>query len=309
MWTFNVFDFNENELLYLTKQIFVQLDLLQHFSIPEKVFEQFLLAVRENYRNNPYHNWRHAFDVTQACCSYIIQFDGQKYLTRLDILALLVASLCHDLDHPGVSNTFMTTTASELALLYNDNSVLENHHASSLFRLLQRRPDADILASLDKAQFKELRKSVIEMIVATDSSLHYEYVTKLSAKAASQTPEWDANNPGERLLLLKCIIKMADISNVARLWDHGFHWSELVTEEFFAQGDRERSMGFPVAAFLDRTATSMTKNSMNFIDFVAAPFFKAMGKLDKKFDEQVVSTLIANRARWEAESKTVAKQP
>jgi hypothetical protein len=127
---------------------------------------------------------------------------------------------------------------------------------------------------------QELRKSVIEMIVATDSSLHYEYVTKLSAKAASQTPEWDVNNPGERLLLLKCIVKvgttnplhdtarhahthaclnyqptrhrttfytamlkspacvcqMADISNVARLWDHGFHWSELVTEEFFAQG-------------------------------------------------------------------------
>ncbi len=39
---------------------------------------------------------------------------------------MLIASVCHDLDHPGVNNKFLVATNSELALLYNDRSVLEN---------------------------------------------------------------------------------------------------------------------------------------------------------------------------------------
>lgn len=117
------------------------------------------------------------------------------------------------------------------------------------------------------------------------------------------TPSWNREVAGERLLLLKCIIKMADISNVARAWDRGgYRWSELVTEEFFSQGDRERSMGLEPAPFLDRKATTVHKNSVNFIDFVAAPFFKTMGKLNVAFDEQVVAVLLANRLRWEREA-------
>lgn len=53
-------------------------------------------------------------------------------------------------------------------------------------------------------------------------------------------------------------------------------------------GDREKSMGLPVAPFMDKTATTVPKNSMNFIDYVATPLFKGLGKLDKKFDQEVV---------------------
>ena len=42
-----------------------------------------------------------------------------------DVLALLVASLTHDLDHPANTNAFEIASASPLALLYNDVHVLE----------------------------------------------------------------------------------------------------------------------------------------------------------------------------------------
>jgi hypothetical protein len=54
-------------------------------------------------------------------------------------------------------------------------------------------------------------------------------------------------------------------------------------------GDKEREMGQEVAAFLDRNATNTFANSINFIDFLALPFFEHMGKLDARFNREVQS--------------------
>lgn len=301
-WKFNVFERTEDELLVLAKTMFTHLGLLQEFGIDEDKLEKFLVVVKQNYKNNPYHNWIHAFDVTQATFCFLTHFHGHKLLTNLDVLAILVASLCHDVGHPGVNNAFMVSTSSELALLYNDQSVLENYHTATLFRLLKDHPELNIFSNLPPAKFKEIRKLIIECVIATDPAVHYEYVTKLSSKADSDKVDWNREDAGERLLLMKAIIKMADISNVAREWDRaGFEWSRRVTEEFFNQGDKEKELGYEVAAFLDREATTIFKNSMNFIDFFAAPLFKNLGRLHKDFDQEITTILYLNRGKWEAE--------
>lgn len=41
-----------------------------------------------------------------------------------------MAALSHDVDHPGLNNGFLVNTLDEMALLYNDQSVLENHHVA-----------------------------------------------------------------------------------------------------------------------------------------------------------------------------------
>ena len=60
--------------------------------------------------------------------------------------------------------------------------MLENFHAASLFQLLRQRPDLNIFANLPRAKFKEVRKIIIECIIATDPAVHYEYVSKLAGK-------------------------------------------------------------------------------------------------------------------------------
>ncbi len=56
--------------------------------------------------------------------------DLRVVLTPLELLGSLLAGLCHDIDHPGVNNAFMCASGADLSLLYNDLSVLENHHAA-----------------------------------------------------------------------------------------------------------------------------------------------------------------------------------
>jgi len=52
---------------------------------------------------------------------------------------------------------------SELAVMYNDLSVLENHHLAVGFKLLQEE-NCDIFQNLSKKQRDSLRKMVIDMV-------------------------------------------------------------------------------------------------------------------------------------------------
>ena len=85
----------------------------------------------------PYHNHLHAADVTQSTHILLSSSALEEVFTPHEILAAILASSIHDVDHPGVTNQFLVNTESELALIYNDESVLENHHLAVAFKLMQ----------------------------------------------------------------------------------------------------------------------------------------------------------------------------
>lgn len=102
----------------------------------------------------------------------------QSVFTNLEILAAIFAAAIHDVDHPGLTNQYLINSSSELALMYNDESVLENHHLAVAFKLLQNE-DCDIFANLSKKQRQTLRKMVIDMVLATDMSKHMSLLADL----------------------------------------------------------------------------------------------------------------------------------
>jgi cAMP-specific phosphodiesterase 4 len=115
--------------------------LLNAFQISEVKLCNFLRAVESGYKaNNAYHNNTHAADVAQTLNFLMYGEKLRDFLTPLDRLALVISALVHDYDHPGVNNAFLVKTGDPLALVYNDQSVLENHHAASCFKLLGRLP-------------------------------------------------------------------------------------------------------------------------------------------------------------------------
>jgi hypothetical protein len=117
--------------------MFEAFELLTRFHIDRKVFENFLVDVRATYNANAYHNFRHAFDVTQTVFAMLTTFDAAALVTHVEILGLLLAAICHDLDHPGLNNAYQVRVGSDLAQRYNDRSVLENYHGYVASKLLE----------------------------------------------------------------------------------------------------------------------------------------------------------------------------
>lgn len=71
------------------------------------------------------------------------------------------------------------------ALLYNDRSVLENHHAASAWNLFMSRPEYNFLVNLEHVEFKRFRFLVIEAILATDLKKHFDFLAEFNAKVTS----------------------------------------------------------------------------------------------------------------------------
>jgi cAMP-specific phosphodiesterase 4 len=64
----------------------------------------------------------------------MVSMTADRWLTPLERFALLLSALCHDIRHPGLNNTYQVNAQTPLAMLYNDQAVLEHHHAATLFR-------------------------------------------------------------------------------------------------------------------------------------------------------------------------------
>ncbi len=117
--------------------MFEDLGLINEFALHIPTLQNFLLAVRDNYKANPYHNFYHGFSVLQFCYLTLTTTRASSYLSQLDQLSLCIAGLCHDLHHPGTNNQFQENARTPLALAHNDQSILENHHAFVTFELLR----------------------------------------------------------------------------------------------------------------------------------------------------------------------------
>jgi hypothetical protein len=97
-------------------------------------FFKFQDAVRMQYvESNPYHNYTHAVDVVASVFRVFTRLRCREWLSDIDMYALLVSALCHDVGHPGWTTPFLVETRHELAVRYNDNSPLENMHCARLF--------------------------------------------------------------------------------------------------------------------------------------------------------------------------------
>ncbi|KAJ7393021.1 cGMP-dependent 3',5'-cyclic phosphodiesterase [Desmophyllum pertusum] len=90
--------------------MFEDLGMVEKWKIPKEVLIRFLLMVRKGYRNPPYHNWSHAFTVTHFCYLLYKNATITSHLRDIEMLALFVACLCHDIDHRGTTNSFQVSS-------------------------------------------------------------------------------------------------------------------------------------------------------------------------------------------------------
>ncbi|XP_068425694.1 dual specificity calcium/calmodulin-dependent 3',5'-cyclic nucleotide phosphodiesterase 1C isoform X6 [Clinocottus analis] len=286
-WSFDVFALNEASGDHALKFIFYELltryDLISRFKIPISAVVSFVEALEVGYskHKNPYHNLMHAADVTQTVHYLLLKTGMVHWLTELEIFAMIFAAAVHDYEHTGTTNNFHIQTRSDTAILYNDRSVLESHHVSAAYRLLQDDDEMNILYNLSKDDWRELRALVVEMVLATDMSCHFQQVKTM--KNFLQQPE-GVDKPKALSLLLHT----ADISHPAKSYDLHHRWTSSLLEEFFIQGDKESELGLPFSPLCDRKSTMVAQSQIGFIDFIVVPTFTVLTDMM----ERIVKPLI-----------------
>lgn len=100
-------------------------------------------------------------------------------------MASLVSAAIHDVDHPGRTNQFLVNTSHELAIMYNDESVLENHHLAVSFKILKE-DSCNFLENVESAQQKAFRRMVIDSVLATDMTKHLKHLGDLKTKVETK---------------------------------------------------------------------------------------------------------------------------
>ncbi|KAH1018184.1 hypothetical protein HUJ05_005998 [Dendroctonus ponderosae] len=152
-------------------------------------------------------------------------------------LALFTGALCHDLDHRGKNNKFMCDTESPLASIYS-TSTMEHHHFNQTVTILQQEGH-NIFNKLSSSDYKQVLGLLKHCILATDLAVFFPNKARLTKIVEEGAFSW--SNTEHRLLLQAISMTGSDLSASAKPWDIQVETVRVIFEEFYQQGDAERS--------------------------------------------------------------------
>jgi hypothetical protein len=226
--------------------------------------DNFLIEIERGYpETNQYHNRAHAAsvlhiahallhlgDMAQATSVAVEDVEVADDRRWLVILSVMLAAITHDYEHQGVNNDFLVKTAHSRATRYNDRSPNENHHVAASFALLKR-PEYNFLECLNVIEFTQVRKLVIELVLATDMAENnrllsaFKDVSKPSAgDAANGSPNgFRPSSPKEGSMALQMVLKCADLGHLSLSWTAHLHWVRYSNPSFSHKGTRKSARG------------------------------------------------------------------
>ncbi|XP_068131476.1 high affinity cAMP-specific and IBMX-insensitive 3',5'-cyclic phosphodiesterase 8A isoform X5 [Hyperolius riggenbachi] len=294
-WEFDIFELeaatHKRPLVYLGLKLFARFGVCSFLNCSETTMRSWLHIIESNYHSsNSYHNSTHSADVLHATAYFLCKERVKQSLDPIDEVAALIAATVHDVDHPGRTNSFLCNAGSELAILYNDTAVLESHHAALAFQLTTRDDKCNIFKNMERNEYRTLRQAIIDMVLATEMTKHFEHVNKFvnsinkplaaldenGGSGEDESPKNILTSPENRILIKRMLIKCADISNPCRALEQCIEWAGRISEEYFAQTDEEKRQGLPVVMpVFDRNTCSIPKSQISFVDYFITDMFDA----------------------------------
>ena len=300
-------DFDVN--IYNSKKILCSIALnifkknfdLVKIKIELGTLKEFIRQVSLYYHNNPYHNFKHAVSVLQFVSLLINKISASKFLSEYELFGLFVAALVHDIDHPGHTNMFEINYQSNLALKYNDKSVLENHHCHLAFFLMHS-TEIQLLKNLDQSSFSTVREMIIECILSTDMKYHIDLVSDLGNKY-HRGFTWDSLQ--DRIFFAKIIIHTADLSNQMRPFDVSYKGSIALRREFAEQVNMEEKLKLPSQSFMKLNDDKKFYSSEHlFSSNVVKPMWNILVEMFPNLEEYYLN-LENNIVRWKEMSNQI----
>lgn len=284
-----------NELFALMQLLFRREELIDELNLDSHRFTMYISRIQSGYDSAiPYHNATHAADVAQTFHYLLTTCEGSRTLglSCLDRAAAYLSAAVHDFEHPGLTNGFLVATQAELAIRYNDKSVLENHHISAAFSVAMDE-NCDLFADFEADSYARIRELMIPMVLATDAVNHFSLLSQFKATIDAQT----LAAPDKIPHVLSVLLHACDISNPTKPWSLCERWADLIITEFWQQGDRERKLGLPLSFLADRYSVNVAKSQTGFIDVVVMPLFETVKRALPEVETNC-KYLIENRGKW-----------
>ena len=297
---FNIFEFekivgHKNVLPIMGRTMLESFGLIDEEIMPVEKLDPFLISLADQYLTSTlYHNSLHGADITATICLFFNNSNAEEvcHAKAIDLLSIIIAALGHDVGHPGLTNAFQINSSSEMAITYNDNSCLENFHLTKLFKTL-REDEHNIFEKLSTQDYKKIRKKMISEILATDMAIHGKVLNNIRSKIPedllNETERnkksgikkfeliTDINNEittnEEQQALFDYFIHSADLAHNTKKFNISLKWVELLSNEFWIQGDKEKKMNLSVSFLCDRNNTDVPKSQVGFIGGFVIPTF------------------------------------
>ncbi|KAH9424393.1 hypothetical protein DERP_004577 [Dermatophagoides pteronyssinus] len=272
----------DDETVAVFIKIFIELNFLKLFNISDKVLCRWILTVRKNYRRVIYHNWRHALNVAQTMFVIIKKCNLNEILNEKDQLALMIASICHDLDHRGLNNSFQAKTSHPLTKIYS-TSYMENHHFNCTMLILNLEGN-NILENIENTERESIIKMIEQCILSTDLAEYVGKNNKFAQLIQRSNGTIDMNDWKNKELLLAMLMTACDLSAICKPWPIQKRIANMVADEFYLQGDLETRLNLDPLPIMDRKQkANLPQGQVGFIDKICIPLYKVnfMGILAK----------------------------
>lgn len=285
---------------------FYSFGIPQEFHISNQMLFRFVWEVMRTYHTTPYHNWIHAVDVVQYVSYELRLGELDKIFTKFEIFAMLVAAVCHDAGHSGFNNIYNVKAETPLGILFKDTSVMETYHCTVAISILTRK-ECNLFQSITEEAQKQMWNLIVKLILATDMAFHFKMV-----KAATEFMDagpFNPNDPEQRLIAFQLILKTADISNVSRPFKVADKWCDVLCEEFFRQGDKEKAQAFGLTSPLnDRSNPDKPKSQIGFYNFVCIPLYSVIARIFPQFEVNL-NSVKSNLEVWKSLSNPQPQPP
>lgn len=225
-------------------------------------------------------------------------------MTPLETLGSIIAAGAHDIAHPALTNRFLIHNKDDMAIQYNDISVLENMHAYTAFSLLNK-PGCNVLECLTIEEWFKIRKIIINLILDTDMSRHFEILGLFRAKTLS-IKNFEIGAIDNKQIIYSMCLKCADLGHSAKSIELHQKWTNLICEEYFRQGDLEKERKQEISMYCDRFNTDIPKSQAGFLKNICLPLYETWSTF---IDSEIINTICVEQIKdniqnWNEKAKS-----
>uniref|UniRef100_F6VJS8 Phosphodiesterase n=1 Tax=Xenopus tropicalis TaxID=8364 RepID=F6VJS8_XENTR len=264
----------EDDTVMCVISMFEDMGFVNNYKIDRTTLIRFCLMVKKGYRDPPYHNWMHAFSVSHFCYLLFKNLELVNYLEYIEIFALFVSCLCHDLDHRGTNNSFQVASVSCFC----------RHHFAQAIAILNSQ-GCNILEQFSRKDYQRMLDLMRDIILATDLAHHlriFKELTRMSQDA------YDPQSSQPRLYPTQLWYQSPFLLSSPQ---------ELIYKEFFSQGDLEKAMGNRPSEMMDREKAYIPELQISFMEHIAMPIYNLLKDLFPRSAE-LYERVATNREKW-----------